>query len=240
MGNGRSAFVHTRVCISAPNLIFLRKTLFNTATALCHHPPLFSIHSRNVTPLPLSSIRLCIKRSLSFHGKTLPGILLTRYRSDYFTWIFDLNLPSPPLKFRLDPTQFSPRFYHVFSSFSLLFEGGGKGFSKGRVERLNCIAVNRAFCPPFHDDFFFHDIVSQIYTFFSSALQKSSLGRGGLPFSQPSRKLVVENVPWKYLVLKKGGWCRDELVVNYLHFRGNIFRKGPYASFNVSASFAGT
>lgn len=193
MGNGRSAFVHTRVCISAPNLIFLRKTLFNTATALCHHPPLFSIHSRNVTPLPLSSIRrICIKRSLSFHGKTLPGILLTRYRSDYFTWIFDLNLPSPPLKFRLDPTQFSPRFYHVFSSFSLLFEGGGRAFRK--VESKGWI-VSRSTEPFVHRStmiFFFTTLYHGFIHFFLQPCRRAVWGGEG--FLSPNR---VANSWWK-------------------------------------------
>lgn len=125
-------------------------------------PPSFVLHpfpERYPSPTLHSSIYKTF-----IVGRTLPGILLRRYRSDYFTWIFDLNLPTP-LKFRLDPTQFSPRF----SSFSLLFEreGRGGGLLKGRVERLNYIAVNRAFVhvPRW---FFFHDIVSRIYTFFSS------------------------------------------------------------------------
>lgn len=182
MGNGRSAFVHTRVCISAPNLIFLRKTLFNTATALCHHPPLFSIHSRNVTPLPLSSIRLCIKRSLSFHGKTLPGILLTRYRSDYFTWIFDLNLPPPPIEISprsnaIFPT-FLPRFLFFFSS----FRGGREGLFERSSRKVELYRGQPSLLSTVPRWFFFsRHCITDLYIFFFSPAEKQ-FGEGRASF----------------------------------------------------------
>lgn len=197
MGNGRSAFVHTRVCISAPNLIFLRKTLFNTATALCHHPPLFSIHSRNVTPLPLSSIRLCIKRSLSFHGKTLPGILLTRYRSDYFTWIFDLNLPLPP---HWNFASIQRNFPHVFTTFSLLFlffSRGGEGLFERSSRKVELYRGQPSLLSTVPRWFFFsrHCITDLYIFFFSPAEEQFGEGRASfLPTESQTRggKRAVE------------------------------------------------
>lgn len=83
-------------------------------------------------------------------------------------WLFHVNFRSQPPH----PIEISPRSNAIFSSFLFFFSsfregGGGGGLLKGRVERLNYIAVNRAFVhvPRW---FFFHDIVSRIYTFFSS------------------------------------------------------------------------
>lgn len=123
-------------------------------------PPSFVLHpfpERYPSPTLHSSIYKTF-----IVGRTLPGILLRRYRSDYFTWIFDLNLPTP-LKFRLDPTQFSPRF----SSFSLLFEReGGRAFERSS-RKVELYRGQPSLCPR-STMIFFHDIVSRIYTFFSS------------------------------------------------------------------------
>lgn len=168
-------------------------------------PPSFVLHpfpERYPSPTLHSSIYKTF-----IVGRTLPGILLRRYRSDYFTWIFDLNLPTP-LKFRLDPTQFSPRF----SSFSLLFEreGGGEGFWK--VESKGWI-ISRSTEPlsTFHDDFFF---TISYHGFIHFSLQKKT--------ASTSRKLRL-NVPWKYLVLKKGGWCRGWASGELPSFSGKHF-----------------
>lgn len=122
-------------------------------------PPSFVLHpfpERYPSPTLHSSIYKTF-----IVGRTLPGILLRRYRSDYFTWIFDLNLPTP-LKFRLDPTQFSPRF----SSFSLLFEreGGGRAFERSS-RKVELYRGQPSLCPRSTMIFFSRYRITDLYIF---------------------------------------------------------------------------